>query len=130
MATSDGSYALINSIPREDATVIAKLRAAGAIILGKTTMTQMAGMKCTTARTGWSARGGQPSSAYVLGGDPLGSSSGSAVAVSAGWAAASLGTDTLGSLTAPAGRAALYAIRPTVRRWDLSEGLGSSRCAR
>jgi amidase len=119
MATSACSHALVHSIPNEDATVIAKLRSAGAIILGKTTMTQMGGMKCSTMPLGFSARGGQGSSAYVEGGhanggNPRGSSSGSAIAVSAGWAAASLGTDTTGSLTAPAGRAALYTIRPTM----------------
>lgn len=119
MTTSAGSYALVNSIPRGDATVISKLRAAGAIILGKTNMTEFAGMKSTTTSTGSSARGGQGQSAYVVGGyanggDPLGSSSGSGIAVSAGWAAASLGTDTVGSIVAPAGRAALYALRPTM----------------
>lgn len=119
MRTSAGSFALVNSIPNEDATVIDKLRAAGAIILGKTTMTQLGGMKCSAMPTGFSARPGQGSSAFVEGGhanggNPLGSSSGSAIAVSAGWAPASLGTDTLGSLIAPAGRAALYTIRPTM----------------
>ncbi|GHJ89998.1 hypothetical protein NliqN6_6400 [Naganishia liquefaciens] len=119
MATTAGSYALVNSVPRHDATVIAKLRAAGAIILGKTNMSEFANLKSSSASMGWSARGGQTQSAYVVGGytnggEPLGSSSGSAVAVSAGWTPASLGTETLGSIIAPAGRAALYALRPTL----------------
>jgi amidase len=119
MATTAGSFALLNSIPSSDAPVIAKLRAAGAIILGKSTMTELGNLKSSVEKMGRSARGGQGQSAYVAGGyaaggDPLGSSSGSAIAVSAGWAAASLGAETLGSLVAPAGRAALYCLRPTL----------------
>ncbi|KAJ9102881.1 hypothetical protein QFC19_004611 [Naganishia cerealis] len=118
MLTTAGSYALVNSIPAEDATVIAKLRAAGAIILGKATMTQLGNYKSSQAHMGWSARGGQGQSAYVSGGypkaDPEGSSSGSAIAVSAGWAPAALRTETCGSLTGPAGKAAEYTVRSTV----------------
>ncbi|KAJ9113977.1 hypothetical protein QFC22_005795 [Naganishia vaughanmartiniae] len=117
MHTTAGSYALVNSIPKEDATVIAKLRAAGAIILGKTTMTEFGNCKYSKADWGWSARGGQPLSAYVAGGypnaNPDGSSSGSAISVSAGWAPGALGTETNGSLILPAGRAAGYALRST-----------------
>lgn len=119
MATAAGSYALLNSIPSSDATVVAKLRAAGAVILGKSTMTELGNLKSSVEKMGRSARGGQAQSAYVeggyaAGGDPLGSSSGSTIAVSAGLAAAALGTDTVGSLIAPAGRAALYCLRPTM----------------
>ncbi|KAJ9092395.1 hypothetical protein QFC21_006897 [Naganishia friedmannii] len=118
MHTTAGSYALVNSIPKEDATVIAKLRAAGAIILGKTTMTEFGNCKYSKADWGWSARGGQPLSAYVGGGypaaNPEGSSSGSAIALSAGWAPATLGTETCGSLISPTGRAAGYTLRSTV----------------
>lgn len=118
MHTTAGSYALVNSIPKENATVVTKLRAAGAIILGKTTMTEFGNCKYSKADWGWSARGGQPLSAYVAGGypdaNPDGSSSGSAIALSAGWAPATLGTETCGSLIRPAGRAAGYALRSTV----------------
>lgn len=119
MSNTAGSLALVNSIVPEDATVIAKLRAAGAIILGKTTMTEFGGLKSSTMTRGFSARGGQGQSAYVEGGfanggDPMGSSSGSAIALSAGWAPATLGTETSGSLIAPSGRAAAYTLRPTL----------------
>lgn len=119
MATSAGSYALLNSIPSSDATVITKLRVAGAIFLGKSTMTELGNLKSSVEKMGRSARGGQGQSAYVYGGyagggNPLGSSSGSAIAVSAGFAAAALGAETLGSLVAPAGRAALFSLRPTM----------------
>jgi amidase len=121
MRTTAGSYALLNSVPAEDATVTAKLRAAGAIILGKTTMCEFGHYRTSAVSNpchGWSSRGGQGLSAYVAGGcpdaNPGGSSSGSAIAVSAGWAPATLGTDTIGSLMAPAGRAAGYTIRSTV----------------
>lgn len=121
MKTTAGSLALFNSVPIEDSTVVAKLRAAGAIILGKTTMCEFGHYRTSAVNNpchGWSSRGGQGLSAYVAGGcpdaNPGGSSSGSAIAVSAGWAPAALGTDTIGSLIAPAGRAAGYTIRPTV----------------
>ncbi|KAJ9115471.1 hypothetical protein QFC22_005229 [Naganishia vaughanmartiniae] len=121
MKTTAGSHALLNSVPAEDATVIAKLRAEGAIILGKTTMCELGHYRTSAVANpchGWSSRGGQGLSAYVAGvcpeANPGGSSSGSAIAVSAGWAPASLGTDTIGSLIAPAGRAAGYTIRSTV----------------
>ncbi|KAJ9094936.1 hypothetical protein QFC21_005728 [Naganishia friedmannii] len=121
MKTTAGSYALLNSIPVEDSTVIAKLRAAGAIILGKTTMCELGHYRTSAVINpchGWSSRGGQGRSAYVAGGcpeaNPGGSSSGSAIAVSAGFAPAALGTDTIGSLIAPAGRAAEYTLRSTV----------------
>jgi amidase len=119
MATTAGSFALLNSIPVTDAPVIAKLRAAGAIILGKTTMTELGNLKSSVEKMGRSARGGQAQSAYVeggynAGGDPLGSSSGSAIALSAGWAPCALGAEMSGSLVAPSGRAAVYCLRPTM----------------
>lgn len=119
MATTAGSYALLNSIPPSDAFVIAKLRAADAIILGKSTMTELGNLKSSVEKMGRSARGGQAQSAYVeggyaAGGDPLGSSSGSAIALSAGWAPGALGAELSGSLVAPSGRAAVYCLRPTM----------------
>lgn len=120
MNTTACSYALLKSIVAEDATVIAKLRSAGAIILGKATMNEFANLKAFNAIEGWSARGGKGRSAYDTGeygeqgAKPSGSSSGSAIAVSAGFAPAALGTETSGSLISPAGRAAAYTLRSTV----------------
>ncbi|KAI9635123.1 amidase signature domain-containing protein [Dioszegia hungarica] len=124
MNTSAGNFAFKESVVKEDAEVIRKLRDAGAIIIAKTNLNEFAGWKGILEfwdegiPNGWSAVGGQTSSAYVeggfaAGGDPLGSSSGSAVGVSAGFGAAALGTDTGGSVISPASRAALYAMRPT-----------------
>ncbi|KAK4688916.1 amidase, partial [Tremellales sp. Uapishka_1] len=129
MATTAGSYALKNSTVRGDAFVITKLREAGAIVLAKANLQEFAAWKGTWRNysepnpTGvpnsWSAIGGQTSSAYVEGGfknggDPLGSSSGSAVGLSAGFGAAALGTDSSGSVVLPAARAAVFGIRPTL----------------
>ncbi|KAJ9112252.1 hypothetical protein QFC22_006336 [Naganishia vaughanmartiniae] len=134
MNTTAGSYALLKSIPMEDATVIAKLRSAGAIILGKATMNEFANLKAFNAIEGWSARGGRGRSAYDVGGHgsdgakPSGSSSGSAIAVSAGFSPAALGTETSGSLISPAGRAAAYTLRSTaglVSRYGVIPGCKS-----
>ncbi|KAJ9124753.1 hypothetical protein QFC24_003121 [Naganishia onofrii] len=119
MNTTAGSYALLKSIVPRDATVTAKLRAKGAIVLGKAAMTEFANFKGLDLKNGYSARGGQCQSAYVIGGfdaggDPSGSSSGSAVALSAGFAAGTLGSETDGSIIDPAGRAAAYGIKPSI----------------
>lgn len=112
MKTTAGSLALEDSVVSGDATVIAKLRAKGAIILGKTNMTELSMFK-GDGPNGFSPRGGQCQSAYVSGGDASGSSTGSAVATSAGFAAAALGEDTYGALTHPASRNALFSMKPT-----------------
>ncbi|KAL1634239.1 hypothetical protein SLS58_010783 [Diplodia intermedia] len=134
MNTTAGSYALLQSQAKGDAFVISKLRAAGALILGKANLDevsfgkpghsvydlindQFAGIRGSVT-SAWSGRGGQCQSAYVFGGfaaggDPSGSSGGSAVAVSAGFAAAALGTDTEGSVISPSNRAALFSLRPS-----------------
>jgi amidase len=119
MNTTAGSYALLKSIVPRDATITAKLRAKGAIVLGKAAMTEFANFKGLDLKNGYSARGGQCQSAYVIGGfdaggDPSGSSSGSAVALSAGFAAGTLGSETDGSIIDPAGRAAAYGIKPSI----------------
>lgn len=113
MQTTAGSHALAESIVPEDAAAIQNLRAAGAIIIGKANLSELSGMR-DEIEGQWSGRGGYCRSAYVKDGDPGGSSCGSAVAVSAGFAAAALGGDTTGSITFPAGRAACYAMRPTL----------------
>jgi amidase len=113
MQTTAGSHALSQTIVPEDSAPIKNLRSAGAIILGKANLSELSGMRGEIDGE-WSGRGGYCYSAYVEKGDPSGSSCGSAVAVSAGFAAAALGGDTTGSITFPAGRAACYAMRPSL----------------
>jgi amidase len=118
MLTTAGSHALVNSIPKGDTPVVAQLRAKGAIILGKTNLTEFANHKGDIP-SGWSQRGGQTKSAYGPGtfpGDVCvgGSSSGSTVGVSAGFAAGAIGTETHGSIVSPCSRAALYGIKASV----------------
>ncbi|KAF2621872.1 amidase signature enzyme [Macroventuria anomochaeta] len=118
MNTTAGSYALLGTEVRRDAFVISRLRDAGVLMLGKANLQEWAGEMGRYNSSAWSARGGQCQSAYVIGGfnaggDPSGSSSGSAVAVSAGFAAAALGTDTEASIVSPSNRAALYGLRPS-----------------
>lgn len=112
--TSAGSLALLGATVAEDSTVVAKLRKAGAIILGKSNLSQWSGVRGSNSTTGWSAYGGQTEGAYFEGMDPDGSSSGSAVAASIGLSWATLGTDTDGSLVNPAHKNNIVGIRPTV----------------
>lgn len=95
MATTAGSRALVGSRPSQDATVVARLRAAGALILGKTNLSEWANFRSMRSTSGWSARGGQTKNPYVLDRNPCGSSSGSAVAVAASFCAAAIGTEAL-----------------------------------
>lgn len=114
MNNTAGSHALLGAKVPEDSTVIAKLRNAGAIILGKTNMSQWAMYRTMNTSQGWSAYGGQCLGAYIPDQDPAGSSSGSAVASSLGLSWATLGTDTSGSITVPASFNNVVGIRPTV----------------
>src|SRR5262249_23144569 len=102
MHTTAGSFALLGPPPTQDATVAARLRLAGAVILGKITLSEGANFRSTHASSGWSGRGGQCNNPYVLDRNPCGSSSGSAAAVSANLIAGSLGTETDGSIVCPA----------------------------
>ena len=113
MNTTAGSYALLGTKVPRDATVIAKLRAAGAIVLGKANMSQWAGQR-GNGTDGWSAYGGQCQGVYYPGQNPSGSSSGSAVGTTLGLAAAALGSETFGSLVIPAQVSNIVAIKPTV----------------
>jgi amidase len=118
MNTTAGGFALLGSVVPSDAPVSAKLRQAGVIVIGKANLSQYANFKGNITN-GWSARFGQSQSAYVVGGfeaggDPCGSSSGSGIGVSAGFAAASLGSETDGSIICPSNRAALYGIKMSV----------------
>ncbi|KAI0189056.1 amidase signature enzyme [Astrocystis sublimbata] len=114
MLTGSGSVCLARAIPTTEATVIAKLREAGAIILGKLNLSEFAGVRGLNAIAGWSPRGGQTFGAYVKHQTACGSSSGSGAAASVGLAAGTLGTDTSGSITCPAMYNNAVGVKPTV----------------
>ena len=111
-----GSYALLGTTVSRESTVVSKLRAAGAVILGKATMGEWAQMRSRRASSshGWSAYGGQALGAYYPQQDPSGSSSGSAVAASIGLALAALATETSGSIVLPAEHSNVVGIKPTI----------------
>ena len=114
MQTTAGSWALLGSIVPRDAHVVAKLLEAGAVLFGKSTLSEWADMRSNNYSEGYSARGGQCRSAYNLTANPGGSSSGSAVAVAVNVIAFALGTETDGSVINPAERNAIVGIKPTV----------------
>ena len=114
MTTTAGSLALAGSIPLQDATIAAKLRAAGAILLGKTNLSEWANFRSTHSSSGWSGRGGQAKNPYVLDRNPCGSSSGSGGAVSANLSALGIGTETDGSIVCPSSANGIVGIKPTV----------------
>ncbi|MEA3202468.1 MAG: hypothetical protein QOI63_134 [Thermoplasmata archaeon] len=110
--TTAGSIALATNVPPADATLTARLRAAGAIILGKTHLSEFANWMATGMPNGYSSLGGQVVNAYT-GGDPSGSSSGSGVAASMAFAAAAIGTETSGSILGPSDANSLVGVKPT-----------------
>ncbi len=114
MMTTAGSLALEGSIASQDAFVVQRLRAAGAVILAKANLSEWANIRSMKSSSGWSARGGQVRNPYVLDRNPCGSSSGSAVATSANLAPAAIGTETDGSIVCPAGANGIVGIKPTV----------------
>jgi amidase len=114
MRTSAGSLALAESIARRDAFLVERLRAAGAVILGKTNLSEWANFRSTRSTSGWSGRGGQTRNPYVLDRNPCGSSSGSGVATAASLCAVAVGTETDGSITCPSKANGLVGIKPTV----------------
>ncbi|MDP9473073.1 MAG: amidase family protein, partial [Chloroflexota bacterium] len=101
------------SRPRQDAFVAQRLREAGAVLLGKTNLTEWANFRSIHSASGWSGRGGQCRNPYALDRSPCGSSSGSAAAVAASLAAASVGTETDGSIVCPSSACSVVGIKPT-----------------
>ena len=114
MTTTAGSLALAGAIAPEDATVAARLRAAGAVLLGKTNLSEWANFRGQRSISGWSSQGGQTRNPYVLDRSPCGSSSGSAVAVAAGHVPVAIGTETDGSIICPAHVNGIVGLKPTV----------------
>lgn len=114
MMTTAGSIALEGNMAKNDAFVVKQLRKAGAVILGKTNLSEWANFRSTRSSSGWSSRGGQTRNPYVLDRSPCGSSSGSAVAVAANLCAVSVGTETNGSIACPASMNNIVGIKPTV----------------
>lgn len=114
MQTTAGSLALVGARHTQDAFVAQRLREAGAVLLGKANMSEWANFRSTHSSSGWSGRGGQARNPYALDRSPIGSSSGSAVAVAASLCAAALGTETDGSIISPASANGVVGIKPTV----------------
>ncbi|HEY0368337.1 MAG TPA: amidase [Chthoniobacterales bacterium] len=114
MQTSAGSFALVGTPAKQDSTVAAKLRAGGAVILGKTNLSEWANFRSFESISGWSARGGQTNNPYALDRNPCGSSSGSGAAASANFATVSFGSETDGSIVCPGNANGVVAIKPTV----------------
>src|SRR5882672_7152267 len=114
MQTSAGSFALVGTPAPHDSTVAANLRAGGAVILGKTNLSEWANFRSFESISGWSGRGGQTHNPYGIDRNPCGSSSGSAAAASANFAAVSFGSETDGSIVCPGNANGVAAIKPTV----------------
>jgi amidase len=114
MQTTAGSLALVGSKPPADAFIVQKLRAAGAVILGKTNLSEWANIRSNHSSSGWSGRGGQTKNPYSLDRNPCGSSSGTGAGISANLAAIGIGTETDGSIVCPSSSNGLAGIKPTV----------------
>jgi len=114
MVNSAGSLAMADNRPATDAFVVTRLRAAGAVILGKTNLSEWANFRSTRSSSGWSSRGGQTRNPYVLDRNPCGSSSGTGSAIAASLGAVGVGTETDGSILCPAAVAGLVGLKPTV----------------
>jgi amidase len=114
MLTTAGSLALVDAPAAHDAGLVERLRKAGALILGKTNLSEWANFRSSHASSGWSGRGGQTRNPYVLDRNPCGSSAGSAAAVAAGLVTVAIGTETDGSIICPASMNGIVGIKPTL----------------
>src|SRR5580698_3444931 len=114
MMTTAGSLALVGSKPQKDSFVAQKLRAAGAVILGKTNLSEWANIRSSHSTSGWSGRGGLTRNPYALDRNPCGSSSGTGAGISANLCAIGIGTETDGSIVCPSSANGLAGIKPTV----------------
>lgn len=114
MQTTAGSLAMAGNIASKDAHIVKKLREAGAIIIGKTNLSEWANFRSTQSSSGWSSRGGQTKNPYILDHNPCGSSAGSGTAVSANLCTIAVGTETDGSIVCPASVNGIVGIKPTV----------------
>lgn len=120
MMTTAGSLALMGNIASKDAHIVKLLRAAGAVLLGKTNLSEFANFRSTRSTSGWSSRGGQTKMPYALNRNTSGSSSGTGAAIAANLCAIGIGTETDGSIVSPASINALVGIKPTVGLWSRS----------
>ena len=120
MRTTAGSLALMGSTPERDAFIVERLRAAGAVLLGKTNLSEWANYRSTRSTSGWTGRGGLTRNPYVLDRNPSGSSSGTAAAIAADFATVGIGTETDGSIISPAALCGLVGVKPTVGLWSRS----------
>jgi amidase len=118
MMNTAGSLALEGNYPEQDAFIISKLRTAGAVILGKTNLSEWANFRSNQSSSGWSSRGGQTKNPYQVDRNPCGSSSGSGAAVSANLCAVAIGTETNGSIICPASINGVVGIKPTIGLWS------------
>jgi len=114
LANSAGSLAMATHRPKQDAFIVTRLRAAGAVILGKTNLSEWANFRSTRSSSGWSSRGGQTKNPYVLDRNPCGSSAGTGSAIAASLGVAGVGTETDGSIICPAAVNGLVGLKPTV----------------
>lgn len=120
MMTTAGSLALVGNRATKDAFIVQKLREAGAVLLGKTNLSEWANFRSSRSSSGWSSRGGQTHNPYVIDRSPCGSSSGSGAATAANLCAISIGTETDGSIACPSSINGLVGIKPTVGLWSRS----------
>jgi amidase len=120
MQTTAGALVMAGNVAEQDAFIVSKLRNAGAILLGKTNLSEWANFRSTRSSSGWSGRGGQCKNPYVLSRNPCGSSSGSGAAVSANLCAITIGTETNGSIVCPSNANGVVGIKPTVGLWSRS----------
>jgi amidase len=118
MQTTAGSLALEGNVASKDAFIVTQLRKAGAVILGKTNLSEWANFRSTRSSSGWSSRGGQTKNPYVLDRTPCGSSSGSGTAVAANLCVVAIGTETNGSIACPSSMNGIVGIKPTVGLWS------------